>query len=129
MADGHLSFCKQCVIDRVLRHRQNHLDEVREYDRNRPDTPERRAHMRHMGAQHKARHPKANAAHLKVGRARHDGRLTAPLVCSYCGADRRLIAHHESYDQPLNVVWLCQPCHVQLHVAKRKLLALAGGGQ
>jgi hypothetical protein len=25
------------------------------------------------------------------------------------------LAHHEDYDKPLEVVWLCQPCHKQRH--------------
>jgi hypothetical protein len=25
------------------------------------------------------------------------------------------LAHHEDYDRPLDVMWLCQPCHKQRH--------------
>jgi hypothetical protein len=27
----------------------------------------------------------------------------------------KTLAHHESYDEPLTVMWLCQPCHKQRH--------------
>jgi ribosomal protein S27AE len=34
--------------------------------------------------------------------------------CVRCGATKSL-AHHEDYDKPLDVMWLCQPCHKQRH--------------
>lgn len=38
--------------------------------------------------------------------------------CEKCGApsDHK---HHEDYDRPLDVVWLCRKCHIQLHVDER----------
>ena len=41
MSDGHLSFCKDCVRDRVHKHRQENLERIRKYDRNRPNAKER----------------------------------------------------------------------------------------
>jgi ribosomal protein S27AE len=34
--------------------------------------------------------------------------------CIRCGEEKSL-AHHEDYDKPLEVMWLCQPCHKQRH--------------
>ena len=36
-------------------------------------------------------------------------------VCESCGADGRLHAHHNLYEKPLMVEWLCPACHKQLH--------------
>jgi hypothetical protein len=48
----------------------------------------------------------------------------APQPCESCGATgylsngrRRVDAHHDDYTQPLNVRWLCQPCHHAWHKA------------
>ncbi len=40
------------------------------------------------------------------------------VQCEKCGkmADHR---HHEDYSKPLDVVYLCRKCHVDLHVEKR----------
>jgi ribosomal protein S27AE len=36
------------------------------------------------------------------------------VPCIRCGNEKSL-AHHEDYDKPLDVMWLCQPCHKQRH--------------
>jgi hypothetical protein len=42
--------------------------------------------------------------------------------CELCGATEKITSHHENYDQPFNVNWLCRPCHDALH-RDRKLSA------
>jgi hypothetical protein len=34
--------------------------------------------------------------------------------CSVCG-DPKVEGHHEDYNKPLEVVWLCRPCHMAHH--------------
>jgi len=34
--------------------------------------------------------------------------------CETCGNTESEM-HHPDYDRPLDVVWLCRPCHVALH--------------
>jgi ribosomal protein S27AE len=36
------------------------------------------------------------------------------MPCIRCG-EAKSVAHHEDYDKPLEVMWLCQPCHKQRH--------------
>jgi RNA polymerase sigma factor (sigma-70 family) len=44
-----------------------------------------------------------------------DGTLLKPETCSQCGNGGKINAHHEDYDKPLDVVWLCNCCHLRLH--------------
>jgi hypothetical protein len=49
---------------------------------------------------------------LLLGRSKLEGYKKQP--CERCGF-MKVLAHHENYDEPLNVMWLCQPCHKQRH--------------
>lgn len=37
--------------------------------------------------------------------------------CSSCGTDKDVEGHHHDYGQPLDVEWLCRPCHKKVHLA------------
>lgn len=38
--------------------------------------------------------------------------------CEHCGSIKNLHRHHEDYSKPLEVIILCQKCHVKLHQLK-----------
>lgn len=52
-------------------------------------------------------------AHLAVQRALASGRLQRQS-CEVCGAET-VDAHHDRYDRPLEVRWLCRRHHAKLH--------------
>ena len=56
-----------------------------------------------------------HSARNKVRRALSSGVLVRPKECSRCGSLLRLQAHHEDYSKPLEVEWLCVPCHKKEH--------------
>lgn len=43
-----------------------------------------------------------------------------PEKCSRCGKPGRIIAHHPDYSKPLEVEWLCRPCHALEHIESLK---------
>lgn len=57
--------------------------------------------------------PRKYSAHLAVQRALNAGVLQKEC-CEVCGA-ASVDAHHDHYDQPLNVRWLCRRHHTRLH--------------
>ena len=59
----------------------------------------------------KEANPKALRARQAVRRALQSGRLIKPERCSLCHEKRAILAHHEDYDYPLRVIWLCYSCH------------------
>ena len=60
-------------------------------------------------------------ARSRVKRAIKDGVLKRPARCSWCGRRNcRIVAHHEQYERPLEVEWICDTCHNRLHTAQRR---------
>jgi hypothetical protein len=42
------------------------------------------------------------------------GKIDKPSQCSMCHAElpkRKIHGHHEDYSEPLEVIWVCSPCH------------------
>jgi hypothetical protein len=64
--------------------------------------------------QWRRRFPVKYAAHIAVWVALRKGKLTRQ-PCEVCGSDRNIDAHHDRYDRPLQVRWLCRKHHVLLH--------------
>ena len=54
---------------------------------------------------------KKRKAAIAVNVAREAKKLRAPAVCERCDRPGRTNAHHHDYDRPLDVEWLCNPCH------------------
>ena len=47
------------------------------------------------------------------------GLLERPLECAMCGRERcRINAHHNDYDFPYDIIWLCSSCHRIIHLQK-----------
>lgn len=82
--------------------------------------------------------PEKIEAHQQVAQALKQGTLTRLTYCECCGktdaairsmyiqrwgeAYKTLIlAHHEDYSKPLDVIWLCHSCHNLRHQGKLSL--------
>jgi hypothetical protein len=58
---------------------------------------------------------KKHKANSMVAMAKVNG-LLVPQPCSKCGNNYKVNAHHENYDEPLNIIWLCPSCHRLRHI-------------
>ena len=56
----------------------------------------------------------------KVLRAIKKGFIVRPNICSKCNNEDFILAHHEDYDKPFNIIWLCNSCHRKQHFEKNK---------
>ena len=113
MLDGHVNKCKECNKNDVTANRNKNLEKVREYDRARGKKPERIKLAAKISRLWRAEDARRSVAHSRVYRAIRNGTLVKQ-PCIKCGEVKSL-AHHEDYDKPLDIMWLCQPCHKQRH--------------
>lgn len=119
MADGHLNFCKPCVRIRAANHRRNN-EAVRERDRARGRTANRRASRAQVAMAWRQANPEKYKAQTAVGNAVRDGRLSRE-PCKTCGSTAYVHAHHQDYSKPLDVTWLCAAHHHRRHGVDRRL--------
>jgi len=113
MADGYLNKCKCCAKNDVSSNRSKNLSKYRAYDRERGKLRERIKANTESNRVWRAEDKRRQFAHGAVSRAIRSGSLVRN-PCERCG-DPKSVAHHEDYDKPLDVMWLCQPCHKQRH--------------
>lgn len=127
--NGVATLCKECHKKRVRQNRLEKADYYKEYDasrfKNDPRVRDRHKRYRKTDAGKeslkKARqkwveeNQEKRAAHVLLGNAVRDNRVTKPSKCESCGSGGRIEGHHEDYAKPLEVTWLCRQCHVDLH--------------
>lgn len=113
MADGHLGRCKECHKQIIRRVRADRIEYYREYDRKRGRLPHRIANTIAQTKKWRDEDMRRAKCHIAVARALRNGSLV-PENCVVCGSEKS-VAHHENYDKPLDVVWLCQVHHKARH--------------
>lgn len=132
MADGHLNKCKECVKNRVRKHRDDNIETHREYDRARyHNNPERKKAARKSfqdwlkknpdgqtasSRNWRQKNPEKYKAQNALNNAVRDGKIERQ-PCIVCGGKAH--AHHEDYSRPLDVIWLCPEHHSKHHVENR----------
>ena len=125
---GKKGDCKECIRSRVRANRAAKIDYYREFDRKRANLPHRvearkdyqqtdrgRAAVARGKKAHYYRYPNRSMARTAVGNAVRDGRLHKPSQCETCQQEAELHGHHCDYNKPLDVMWLCDPCHKAWH--------------
>ena len=111
--DGRANQCVSCVQARARIRHSVKSDEIRAYDRERSKLPHRRLARARGLEKEKAKSPERAKARSAVNNAVRDGRLRK-MDCVFCGSSNT-VAHHHDYNKPLDVTWLCTPCHTRFH--------------
>jgi len=129
------SYCKSCIRARVKKRSIEKSEEIKEYDRNRPNkrervqqnkdrmellrttSPEKWNKIQEQKRDWANKNKHKRKAHNKVANALLKGELIRPTECGLCGMCGDIEAHHDNYDKPLDVIWLCVRCHNDRHIA------------
>lgn len=114
MADGHLNICKACK--RVDSARYLRTKAGREVQRKANKKRQRIISAR--AVEWEKKNPEKHRASAMVRRAVRNGDMNKPKRCEDCNNKvpaRLLHGHHEDYDSPLDVEWLCPSCHRKRH--------------
>lgn len=138
MVDGCSNKCKECAKFDSKRNKIKRSDYYKDHDRkysrslrriearkiyNKTDMC-RRAY-RHYASNYRKKNPIRCKARKSLAYAVVSGRIKR-LPCEICGAIKTE-AHHDDYQKPLNVRWLCMKHHNELHriwkVMNKKQLA------
>ena len=56
----------------------------------------------------------------KLHYALRAGKIIKPGLCSICGNTENIQGHHEDYNKPFEVIWVCQKCHAGLDKKSQK---------
>jgi len=118
-ADGRLGKCKDCCKKQAKDRRKNKQEEIRAYEKGRSNLPHRVAAREKYFKEHQS--GEEHLARRCVSNALRDGRL-AKLPCAVCGG-KKVEAHHEDYEKPLEVIWLCKQHHVEVDKKRRSSIA------
>lgn len=130
---------KEKILARAKKWRQeNHADRL-EYERSKAweTSTKRKEYMREYKEKNREKirenqkryrernRQKVNAQavlnyHVKVGN------IEIPEMCSLCERkDQKLESHHDDYNKPLDVIWVCNRCHKKLHkIIKSRLIGV-----
>ncbi len=64
---------------------------------------------------HCLKYPEKVKARRDTNNAIHNGIIRRSVFCEGCGLPAVTQAHHEDYNKPLKVDWLCNDCHSRIH--------------
>lgn len=123
--------CKECIKSRVRQNRLKNINYYREFDRKRNNLPHRikARKIYQQTDNYKKSHNAANKkfrennieiynAHSILNNAIRCGKIQSKpcLICGKIGQ-----AHHFDYSLPLNVIWLCDEHHKNIHKVENEI--------
>ena len=111
MHDGHLNICKACKL--IYQHQRVLDGFTQPIDWKRYHTsPKRKMDTSIKAKQWREKNPDGMRAHSAVSHAINNGKISRG-VCEVCGEKGH--AHHDDYNYPLIIRWLCPLHHARHH--------------
>ena len=124
------NWCRKCDNRYQRAHRAKNVEYYREYDRKRnvgkrkvdgitrlrkwqKENPKKRTESKLL---YDKKDLSRYKAHYTISNYLRYGKLEKE-PCIFCGKENS-IAHHEDYEKPLEVIWMCQKCHRFYHFGR-----------
>lgn len=103
---------------------KENIEKMREQGRERTKRHLEKPEVRKQRIKYMSEWKKANwekyTAHQIVRRAVKSGKINKPEECQICKKKSdRIEGHHEDYNKPLEVIWMCSYCHLYHHQSSR----------
>lgn len=114
---GQRSEVKEACAIRMQKYQRKYQQHLREYQRKYQLRPEVKVAHAKAGRKYKEKFPEKIAAGNTINNAIKANHVTKPTTCSVNNKDCRgqIEGHHPDYSTPLDVIWLCQYHHRELH--------------
>lgn len=115
---------KRPILNARLRDRYlEKIDECREQSkiRTRKYLQSEKGKAKHLETtrQYEKENPEKIKAQRKVRKAVLSGKLIRSQICQICNKQTKTHGHHEDYNKPLDVIWMCSNCHLYHHQKDR----------
>ena len=118
--DGLSYRCRVCTKE-LFREKNWSKEKIERYEKKEAKKKERNKRILKCQKIYKEQNPEKIRCHRIVAKAVKDGTLIKLEYCEICNKTNCTIyGHHDAYSKPLDVVWCCYRCHLDIHKALRK---------
>ena len=102
------------------KHKNRNIEKNKRFKKNNPNywkdyykqNPEIR---KDCNSRWRKNNPERMKFYRTYSKAIREGTLIKPSQCQICGKEDKIHGHHFDYSKPLKVIWVCQPCHSDIH--------------
>jgi len=123
--DGRQGLCKACDMDVKQEYRGSPENKKRAAKIHNDWCLNNRSRINRNKREWRKRNRDRTLAQNRLNYAVRMGRVTRPSSCSTCGVSCFPDGHHSDYANHLDVDWLCQGCHRELHKQLRRKVSHA----
>lgn len=116
--------CKKCYCEGVKEWNKNNNDK---HNKNaRVSYSNHKEEIIEKVKRYQKSYPQKANAKNKIFRAVRSGVIVKKESCEICGKKCKARGHHPDYKDPLRVIWVCNSCHRNIHLALGQSVAKVG---
>lgn len=114
-ASGVYSWCNDCMSEASRQRRIKNPEAWRLQVVRHRATEAGKESLKRAVYKNIAKSPEKQKARRKLRYAIESGKIIRPNQCNRCNNTYRIEGHHTDYSKPLEVLWLCKHCHMDIH--------------